>query len=339
MRWTPRLLKTVDDWSSLVAEAKVVLISSLPKEASDRIVECAPTGFTTTVMPNNSPDDEKIEACEDADFPLLHPGLISERVLRSASKLKLVQLLRIGHELVDLKLLRELGIPFATSGNATAGVVADHTVMLMLAVYRSLVLSDTGVKAGRWADLVDVVEAFEMEDKLVGVLGMGNIGRKVAQRLHGFGSRVQYFSRHRLPEKTERDLSVRYVAFRKLFSTSDIVTIHIPLTSEAEHLVDRDVLSLMKPSAVLINTSRGQVIDEVDLIDALQHNRLFGAGLDVLEKQPPDPDNPLLRMDNVVLTPHNASVTVEKWSRIAEFAWRNVGAVWEGKPANALVIV
>ena len=91
--------------------------------------------------------------------------------------------------------------------------------------------------------------------------------------------------------------------------------------------------------SVLINTSRGQVIDEVDLIDALQHNRLFGAGLDVLEKQPPDPDNPLLRMDNVILTPHNASVTVEKWSRIAEFAWRNVGAVWEGKPANALVIV
>ena len=161
----------------------------------------------------------------------------------------------------------------------------------------------------------------------------------MAQRLHGFGSRVRYFNRHRLSEKTERELGIRYVGFKELFSTSDIVTIHTPLTAESEHLVDKDLLSLMKPTAILINTSRGQVIDEAALIDALQHNRIFGAGLDVLEKQPPAPDNPLLKMDNVVLTPHNASVTVEKWSRIAEFAWRNVSAVWKGRPAKALVIV
>ena len=178
--------------------------------------------------------------------------MISEEVLRSARKLKLVQLLRIGNELVDLKLLQKLGIPFATSGDANAGIVADHTVMLMLALYRRLALSDTGVKAGRWADLVDVLEAFEMEDKLVGVLGIGTIGKKVAQRLHGFGSRIQYFNRQRLSAKTERELGIRYVGFKGLFSTSDIVTIHTPPTAESEHLVDKDLLSLMKPTAILI---------------------------------------------------------------------------------------
>lgn len=322
-----------------MVEARAVLLTGMPDEVARQIAGYAPEGFVTTILSNQDPDDEKIEALKDADFLLIHPGEISERVVRSASKLKLIQLLRAGHELMDVGLLKELGIPFANTGDAFAAIVADHTVMLMLALYRNLVASNAAVKAGRWAEPIYGLNAFEMEDKLVGILGLGNIGRQVAKRLGGFGCKVHYFSRHPLPEEQELELNVRHVTFHELFASSDIVTVHVPLTPETEGMVGQSELALMKPSAILINTSRGQVIDEAALIMALQENRIAGVGLDVFEPQPPAPGNPLLKMDNVIATPHSASAALERWPRTARFAWRNVQRVWEGQPPQALIAV
>ncbi len=317
--------------------AKAVLITGMPDAVNRQIAGYAPEGFVTTILSHQDPDDETVDALRDADFLLIHPGEISERVVRSATKLKLIQLLRAGHELMDVGLLRELGIPFANPGDAFAAIVADHTVMLLLALYRNLVISNAVTKAGRWAEPTYGLNAFEMEDKLVGILGLGTIGRQVAKCLGGFGCKVQYFSRHALPEEQELALNVRRVSLHELFTSSDIVTVHVPLTSETEGMVGKSELALMKPSAILINTSRGQVIDEPALIEALQKKRIAGAGLDVFEPQPPDPSNPLLKMDNVVATPHSASAAVEKWPRTAQFAWRNVQRVWEGQPPQALI--
>lgn len=322
----------------MMSHARVVLLTSLPAAINHQIASFAPEGFVTTICANNVSDAEKINALKDADFLLIHPGTIAAHVLRSAPKLKLVQLLRVGYELMDTKLLEELGIPFATIGNAASGLVADHTVLLMLAVYRHLVLSDTSVKTGRWDAAIRERKAYEMDGKCVSILGMGNIGKQVARRVQGFGCTVQYYSRHALAADEERRLGVRYVGLGDFFATSDIVSLHVPIMPETLHIVGRAELRLMKPSAILINTSRGEVIDEAALIEALQSGWITGAGLDVFAPQPPKPDNPLLKLDNVILTPHSASVTVERWPRTAQFAWHNVKNIWEGKPPQALVI-
>ena len=166
---------------------------------------------------------------------------------------------------------------------------------------------------------------------MVGVLGLGNIGRRVAKRVQGFEAQVQYFDIYPLNDEEERALGVSHVSLEELFRTSDILTCHTPLTSSTHHVVNRDRLALMKPTAVLVNTSRGPVVDEVALIEALQEGTIAGAGLDVFELEPVDPGNPLLKMDNVVVTPHMAGTTWDTWFRRASFAYENMQRVWNGE--------
>ena len=175
-----------------------------------------------------------------------------------------------------------------------------------------------------------------MADKLVGILGLGNIGQRVARRVQGFEARVQYHDLFPQPPERERELGVTRVGIEELFETSDIVSVHTPLTPDTRHIVSRDLIARMKPTAVLINTSRGPVHDEAALIDALREGRIAAAGLDVFEQEPVAPDNPLLSMDNVVVTPHTAGTTWDTWFRRAEFAYQNMQGVWDGNPPMAV---
>ena len=171
---------------------------------------------------------------------------------------------------------------------------------------------------------------------LVGVLGIGNIGRQVARRVQGFDARVQYYDLFPLSDEQERELDVTRVGLEELFKTSDIITCHTPLTPDTRHIVNAEMLALMKSSAVIINTSRGPVVDEAALIEALQEGRIAGAGLDVFAQEPVDPNNPLLKMDNVVVSPHSAGTTWNTWFRRAEFAYRNMNGVWNGDAPMAV---
>ena len=207
----------------------------------------------------------------------------------------------------------------------------------MLAVYRRLLQSDASTRAGGWAAPIDGFNTFEMANKLVGILGIGNIGRQVAKRVQAFDARVQYFDKYPLSSDDQERLDVSRVGLDELFRTSDIVTCHTPLTSETYHVVSRERLALMKPTAVLVNTSRGSVVDETALIEALQEGQIAGAGLDVFETEPVSLDNPLLKMDNVVVTPHSAGTTWNTWSRRAEFAYQNMKRVLEGGPPLSVV--
>lgn len=298
----------------------------------------APPNVTTLMLSSDASDGRKVAALKDADFLMLHPGTLSEPVMRAATRLKFVQLLRAGYDLVDVKLLEELGIGFANLGDATSGIVADLTVLLMLAVYRHLPLADQGVKAGRWVEPIEHLAAYEMQDKVVGVIGLGNIGRQVARRVQGFGCRVQYHNRRRLPSEEERRLGVTYATLDELCATSDIITLHVPLTKESRHILGRREIALVKPSAIVVNTARGALLDQQALVEALQGRRIAGAGLDVYDPQPPPPGSPLLKLDNVVLTPYVASDTQEKARRVAHFVWRNFQAVSEGRTPEGLIL-
>ena len=319
-----------------MARAKVVFLHGLHPRIVEAIVSFNPKGFTTTVVDGKGPEDQQVEAVKDADFIMAFRAKLTERILRAAKQARMVQILSAGYDSINLKLLRELKIPCANNGGANSWAVADNAVMAMLSLYRQLIAANRAVKDGRWSAAIDGLNTFEMANKVVGVFGFGNIGQKVARRVQAFDAIVQYYDKFPQPRTREKTLKVKRVSLDNLFRTSDIITFHAPLTNETRHVVNREHLAMMKPTAVIINTSRGPVVDEAALFEALQQKRIAGAGLDVFEKEPVDPGNPLLKLENVVVSPHSAGTTWDTWFRRADFAYKNMKRVWDGKAPQAV---
>ncbi len=319
-----------------MAEARVVFLQRLPEKIVDVVLSHNPDGFTTSLLDGGLSEGEQKSAIAEADF-ILHFGTpVHDDVLRAAGKAKLVQMMAAGYDEMNLELMSELGIPCANNGGANSWAVSDHTLMLMLALNKKLALGERSVRDGSWNRSVGRLNTYEMAGKLVGLVGIGNIGRQVARRVQAFDALVQYHDVYPLDEEREKELNVTRVGLDELFRTSDVVSLHTPLTAETRHLVNRERIATMKPTALLINTARGPVVDEAALIEGLQAGRIAGAGLDVFEQEPIDPANPLLAMDNVVLTPHIAGITWDTWSRRARFAYANMQRVWRGEAPQAV---
>ena len=251
-----------------------------------------------------------------------------------APKLKLYQLLSAGYDDVDIEAARRAKVPVCNNGGANAISVSEHAMMLMLTVSRRVVWQHESVSAGRWRGNGAAPMMYEIYDKTLGIVGLGTIGKKVARLANAFRMRVQYYDIARLPEHEEDALGVRFRLFRELLRTSDIVTMHVPLNASTRHMIGADELALMKPEAIIVNTSRGPVIDEVALTKALADNKLFGAGLDVFDQEPPPPDNPIFKLRNVVLTSHFAGPTWD--NHVARFrnAFDNVQRVASRREAG-----
>jgi phosphoglycerate dehydrogenase-like enzyme len=231
---------------------------------------------------------------------------------------RLVQLLSAGYDQSDIAAHRAAGVPLCNNGGANATAVAEHAIMLMLAVCRRLPWLHASTAAGRWrGNDVANTRLYELRGKTLGIIGLGTIGKKVARLANAFGMNVQYYDIRRVPEETEDALQLRFRLLRELLRSSDIVSLHTPLLPSTRHLLGRAEIALMKPEAYLINTSRGPVVDEAALTEALTAGRLAGAGLDVFDQEPPPADNPLLALPNVVLTPHYAGPTWD--NQVARF--------------------
>ncbi len=317
--------------------AKVVFLNGLPSEIVNEINSYAPSHFQIDAIGRESSEAQRVEAVAGADFLLCYRLEPSDDVLQSAKKCQLVQLLAAGYEKTNLKLLRDLGIPCCNNGGANSWAVSDHAVLLMLSLYKKLLQASIDTTNGKWDDSINGQNTFEMAGKVIGILGMGNIGRQVAKRVQGFDSVVQYYDVNLLDDETNKSLNVCPVSIDTLFETSDIVTCHISLNENTHHIVDRDKFALMKRSAILINTSRGSVVDEAALIDTLSNGSIAGAGIDVFENEPVDPGNPLLSFSNVVSTPHMAGTTWDTWRRRAEFGFGNMDLVLQGKSPISIV--
>ena len=320
-----------------MASTKVVFLTGLKEALIEEVVSYSPPDYEVVVLDKSSTEEQRINEVRDADFLLCYGQDPSDEVIKSLEKCRLVQLLAAGYDRMNLDLLAELEIPCANNGGANSWAVADQAVLLMLAIYKQLLASDNSTREGRWAEPITGQNTFEMADKKVGILGIGNIGRQVAKRVQGFDAKVQYFDLYPLDERTAEELNVTYVSLDELFSTSDIISCHTPLTNDTKHIVNSNTLSLMKPTAILINTSRGPVVDEEALISALQSGVIAAAGLDVFEKEPVSPDNPLLKMDNVVATPHMAGTTWDTWARRANFGFENMERIRNGEAPQTVV--
>ena len=317
-------------------KTKIMFFSGLSTKIDEEILSYLPTGYDLKLIKPDVSESDQADLVKDTDFIISYRFNPVDSVIRSAKKCKLLQLLAAGYDSVNLGLLREMGIPCSNNGGANSWAVADHAVLLMLALFRRLLDSDNQTKLGNWHGNIDGTNTFEMAGKKVGILGMGNIGKKVAKRVQGFDATVQYSDMYPLEKKVNRELALDHVGLEELFSTSDILSCHSPLTNDTFHIVDESRLRSMKSTSVLINTSRGPIVNETDLIKALENKIIAGAGLDVFESEPIDPSNKLLKMNNVVSTPHVAGTTWDTWSRRAKFAFENINRVLEGQEPAAV---
>jgi glyoxylate reductase/D-3-phosphoglycerate dehydrogenase len=271
-------------------------------------------------------------ALDDADFLCGFIGPLDTDVLVAAAgrRLKLVQLMSAGYDRFNLDGARAARLPVAVNGGANAIAVAEHAIMLMLSALKQVHALDASVRAGQWRGTTGRV--YELYESTVGIVGMGRIGQEVARRLAGWTTTLVYYDPLRLSAEREQQLGVRYVELDQLLRTADAVTIHVPLNARTRHLIDAESLSIMKPSAVLVNTARGGLVDEAALAEALRDGRILGAGLDVLSEEPPPADHPLLGLTNVVLTPHTAGPTWQSWPRRFANCFANIERVARGEP-------
>ncbi|MBN2336541.1 hydroxyacid dehydrogenase [Candidatus Bathyarchaeota archaeon] len=278
-------------------------------------------------------EGELITRIEDAEIVVNIRAYckFTEDVLGKAKKLKHISVWGVGTDNTDLQAAKRLGITVTNTPGTATESVAEHTLALMLATARRIPQIDASVKDGKWVrGLVT-----QLHGKTLGVVGTGYIGSQVAKIARGIGMNVVAWTMHPSAER-EKKLGVKYVPLDDLLKESDVVTLHLSLTEETRGLIDAEKLSLMKPSATLINTARADIVDKEALTDALMNGRIAGAGLDVFHSEPIDPDNPLLKLDNVTLTPHSAGQTPEVLDRGLEMTVDNVINFLSGKATNVV---
>ncbi len=301
---------------------KVLLVNTLEQTVKEA-QEMTPPGFELLVGAPGSPGYEA--AVAEAEYLIGNVSPMNDAFFRAARKLRLAQLFSAGYDHVDLDAARRAGVLVANNGGANSRAVAEHTILLMLAVYRKLVPQHAMTSGGRWRGNQPMPTFHEMHGKTLGIIGFGTIGKRVARIASGgFDMRIQYNDIVRLTEDAEDAMHMRFRLLPELLATSDIVSLHVPLTTLTRDMISSRELGLMQPHAVLINCSRGPVIDFPALHDALTSGKIAGAGLDVFPAEPPSPSEPVLSLDNVVLTPHLAGASRETRVKQTRNAFDNV---------------
>jgi D-3-phosphoglycerate dehydrogenase len=305
----------------------------------DEVRACLPPGFTIRFASSYDADEQRALAAE-ADIILAGWAEVTDAMMAAAPRLRMIQKWGIGVDRIDLEAARRRGIAVAITAGANASAVAEHTLMLMLAVYRRLSLVDRALREGRWLFAEMRERCFQLRGKTVGLVGFGHIGRAVARKIAGFEVEVIYCDPIPAPPEVEAALGAVRVGMDALLARSDIVSLHCPGGGENRHLIDAAALERMKRGAVLINAARGDIVDEAALCDALRSGHLMGAGLDVYDPEPPEPGAAILGFDQVVITPHTAGSVLDNVGNVARHAFGNMLRMLEGRdlpPADIVV--
>jgi glyoxylate reductase len=307
---------------------KVLVTREIP-EAGLRILE----PFDTTVLHERPPErDELLEAVRGVSGVLSTATEIMDGEVMDAAgrNLKVIANMAVGYDNVDVESAGERDVVVTNTPGVLDETTADVAFMLLLAAARRLGEGERLLRAGRWGWWgPKQLMGRDVWGKRLGIVGFGRIGQAVARRARGFGMEILYHNRSR-KEEAEREIGARYTDLDALLVAADFVSIHTPLTPETVHLIGADELGNMKPEAVLVNTSRGPVVDEAALAEALAEQRIFAAGLDVYENEP-EVHPKLLELENVVLAPHIGSASIETRDKMAALAAENLAAVLRGE--------
>lgn len=257
-------------------------------------------------------EDALIEWLEEADGAICGDDRFSEKVLRAAPKLKVISKWGTGIDSIDLETCSELGIVVRNTPNAFSEPVADSVFGYILCFARNLPWMDNNMRQGQWQKIL----GHSLRECVLGIIGVGDVGKAVARRSVGFGMGLLGNDPKEMPSDFLRETGIKMVSKDELLAKSDYVSLNCDLNPSSHHLMNDEMFALMKADAVIINTSRGPAIEEPALVRALEDGQIRGAALDVFEDEPLPPDSPLLRMDNVMLAPHNANTSPGAWEHV-----------------------
>ena len=310
---------------------KVFVSRLIDREALDMLAEVAEMEVWRDELP--PPYEVLLEKVKDVDGLL---SLLSDRVditlMDAAPKLKVISNLAVGYDNIDITEATKRGIQVGNTPGVLTETTADIAFALLMATARRVVEADRHVRKGQWKTWGPMILlGQDIHHATLGIIGLGRIGIEVAKRARGFNMNVLYHDVVR-NEEAERQLGVKYVSeLNELLSTADFISVHVPLLPGTHHLIGASEFALMKPTAVFINTSRGQVVDQKALYEALRSGKIFAAGIDVTEVEPISTDDPLLTLENVVITPHIASASVHTRKNMAMMAAENLLAGLRGE--------
>lgn len=290
-----------------------------------------PKGYTIKTL--DTPTYEQlIKEAEDADYFLVSGRLpIDKGVLDAATRLKMIQRTGVGTEMLDKEEIKRRGIPVYVNAGVNARSVAEHTLTLMLACLKRIPFIDKQVRNGIWKKQETGTSCHELYGKTVGLVGLGAIGRQVAEYLNVFGAKILYTDVHQLSPEQEQKLNVTYTpSFEEMLSQVDILSFHCPLTNENKEMLNEQTIAMMKSNATIINTARGKLINEAALYNALKEGKVCAVGLDVHYEEPLPQNHPLSTLDNVILTPHIGGLSFETFQTMMKEAIENIVAFDKG---------
>ncbi|MGE0132179.1 MAG: NAD(P)-dependent oxidoreductase [Blastocatellales bacterium] len=302
----------------------ILLLEAIHEDAVSLLAEVGDARMIESLDPHHVK-----EQFVDADAVITRGrGRMPREALLAGKRLKCVARCGAGTDNIDVTTATELGLPVLFSPEGTKFAVAEHAMMLMLAVGRKLAFLDNQVKEGNWEIRNHIGIGAELLGKTLGILGLGKIGGRIAELGSAFGMRVIYWS------KQSRDDRYRFVELEDLFRQSDALSISLSLNTETRGIVNAARIALMKPSAIVVNTARGEMIDEAALALALAEKRIAGAGLDVMAEEPPPAGHPFFKLDNVIITPHLATITDAAYRNMCLEVAAQVANVLQGKPLD-----
>ncbi|MDR5695010.1 MAG: D-glycerate dehydrogenase [Armatimonadota bacterium] len=314
-----------------MSKPKVYVTRRLPGEAMDLLYQR--TQVTVWGEDAVPPPKEVIkrEVADAEGLISLVTDPIDAEVMDAAPKLRVISNYAVGYDNIDIPAATARGIVVTHTPGVLTETVADFTFALILAAARRVVEADRFTREGKWKSWEPMLFlGQDVYGATLGLVGLGRIGSAVARRAKGFNMRVLYYDVVRR-EDLERELGLEFTDLPTLLRESDFVSIHTPLTPETRHLIGAKELNLMKPTAILINTARGPIVDTIALAHALRERRIWAAGIDVFETEPVPPDHPLLQLDNVVVAPHIASASIATRTKMALLAVENLLSVLEGR--------
>jgi phosphoglycerate dehydrogenase-like enzyme len=292
-----------------------------PFDAEDRAT-LADAGVELRELAGHAPD-EVVSAAKGADAVFVYYARFPRETIRELDGVRVLARCGTGYDNIDVNAARERGIEVVYVPDYGMDDIADHALALLFACARRIAESDRAVRAGAWPAYAALAPMFRLRGRTLGVLGYGRIGRNLAEKARALGLRVLAHDPYVAEASTDREL---------LFRESDFVSVHVPLTEETRHSVGREDIGLMKPTAILINTARGPIVDTTALAEALLEGRLGGAGLDVFEEAPLPVEHPLRRCENAVLTPHSAAYTEEALAEVRKRPLADALRVLRGDP-------
>ena len=277
-------------------------------------------------------EEEICELVRDADILMSDPFHhldVTEKIIEA------------GKELKRARAARERGIPVANSAGITAKPMAEYTIMAALYLLRPIKYADEELRNGRWAQEEITTQPHLVPQELgamtLGIVGYGNVGQEVARMAGVFGTKILYYKRNRLPEEVEKELGLEDTSFEDILSSSDVLSVNVPLTDETRGMLWEEEIAMMKQGAILVNTARGGIVEEEALANALKKGKLKGAAVDVFKNEPIDYDCPLLELENVILTPHISAISPETMKRVPVMVCENLNRIYEGKPPLRVV--